>query len=163
MQLWREQLRRREVQIGAAVVAVLAVVVGVTVASSGGSGPRSTAAPTASQVAAEPASATPPAEGTPFKLMTPGPTIPAGHWRWKGLVIDQDSKPLPGVCVHIGPGDCRFNSIRTDEEGRWVIDFPMVDVVYDFHFVKEGYDIVNDSIRTQAAGELNVRMLPKKP
>ena len=110
----------------------------------------------------EPTAATPPAEGTPFHLSTPGPTVPAGHWRWTGSVIDQDGKVLADVCVHIGPGDCRFNSIRTDQDGKWVIDFPQVDVQYDFHFVKDGYQTVDQSIRTQGPGDFQVRLIPKK-
>ena len=124
--------------------------------------PSATASPTTQQIA-EPSAATPPAEGTPFHLNTPGPTVPAGHWRWTGDVIDQDGKPLPGVCVHIGPGDCQFNSIRTDEKGKWVIDFPQVGVQYDFHFVKDGYQKVDYSIRTQAPGDFEVRMIPVHP
>ena len=116
---------------------------------------------TATPATPAPTQATPPAEGTPFRLITPGPTIPAGHWRWTGSVIDQDGKPLAGVCVHIGPGECRFNSVRTDEQGKWVIDFPQVDVQYDFHFVKEGYQTVDLSIRTQGAGDLPIRMIPR--
>jgi len=164
MQSWRDQLRRREVQIGAAVIAVLAVIVGVGVAasSSGSEYGKVPAAPTASRLEAEPAAATPPAAGTPFRLLTPGPTIPAGHWRWSGSVIDENGDPLTGVCVHIGPGECRFNSVRTDEEGKWVIDFPQVDVVYEFHFIKEGYQQVDDTIRTQGPGELRERLIPKK-
>ena len=61
--------------------------------------------------------------------------------------------------MHIGPGECRFNSIRTDELGKWVIDFPQVDVQYDFHFVKEGYQRVDVSIRTQGPGEMPIRMI----
>ncbi len=106
-----------------------------------------------------PAAATVPAEGTPFRLITPGPTIPAGHWRWRGQVLDIEGKPLAGVCVHIGPGDCRFNSIRTDDDGRWVIDFPQVDVMYEFHFTKDGYQRDDETIRTQGPGELNIRMV----
>jgi hypothetical protein len=109
----------------------------------------------------EPTKATPPAEGTPFRLLTPGPTVPAGHWRWKGRVIDKDDKPLAGVCVHIGPGDCQFNSIRTDDDGRWVIDFPQVDVIYQFHFVKDGLQRVDQDIRTTGPGDFEVRMIPK--
>ena len=124
------------------------------------SGPAATS-PTASPIV-EPTAATPPAEGTPFKLNTPGPTVPEGHWRWSGSVIDQDSKPLSGVCVHIGPGDCRFNSIRTDEKGKWVIDFPQVNVEYDFHFVKDGYQTVDQAIQTTGPGDFQVRMIPTK-
>ncbi len=160
MQSWRDQLRRRPVQIGGAVLLTIAVVIGVALATRSAT-PAARAVPTASRLQPEPTAATPPAEGTPFRLLTPGPTVPAGHWRWKGSVIDQDNKPLAGVCVHIGPGECRFNSIRTDEEGRFVIDFPQVDVVYEFHFIKEGYQQVDESIRTQAPGELNIRMIPK--
>ena len=43
--------------------------------------------------------------------------------------------------------------MRTDEKGKWVIDFPQVDVQYDFHFVKDGYEKVDYSIRTQAPGQ----------
>ena len=121
---------------------------------------RVAASPTAVQVV-EPTAATPPAEGTPFHLNTPGPTVPEGHWRWTGSVIDQDGNPLSGVCVHIGPGDCRFNSIRTDEKGKWVIDFPQVDVQYDFHFVKDGYQTVDQSVRTQGPGDFQVRLIPR--
>src|SRR5438093_13691252 len=84
-------------------------------------GPSGTAGVPTASPGNEPTKATPPAEGTPFRLLTPGPTVPAGHWRWTGRVIDTNSKPLPGVCVHIGPGDCQFNSVRSDDDGRWVI------------------------------------------
>ncbi len=77
-------------------------------------------------------------------------------------MIDQDGKILADVCVHIGPGDCRFNSVRTDQDGKWVIDFPQVDVQYDFHFVKDGYQTVDQSIRTQGPGDFQVRLIPKK-
>ena len=133
----------------------LAVAVVAACSSSG----QVATSPTATQVV-EPTAATPPAEGTPFRLNTPGPTIPEGHWRWTGSVIDQDGNPLPGVCVHIGPGDCRFNSIRTDEKGKWTIDFPQVDVQYDFHFVKDGYKRVDTTIRTQGPGEIPLQMTP---
>ena len=111
-------------------------------------------------VSPEPSAATPPASGTPFRLVTPGPTVPEGHWRWTGQVFDEKGAPLTGVCVHIGPGECRFNSIRTDDQGKWVIDFPQVDVQYDFHFVKDGYQRVDISIRTQGPGEIPIRMVP---
>ena len=109
----------------------------------------------------EPTAATPPASGTPFQRVTPGPTVPAGHWRWIGRTIDEKSDPLPGVCVHIGPGDCQFNSVRTDDQGRWVIDFPQVDVMYEFHFVKEGYQTVDQTIETKGPGQFEVRLIPK--
>src|SRR5438477_7939938 len=124
------------------------------------SGPAATS-PTASPTV-EPTAATPPAEGTPFHLNTPGPTVPEGHWRWAGSVIDQDSKPLPGACLPIGPGGRRFNSIRTDDQGKWVIDFPQVNVEYDFHFVKDGYQTVDQSIQTTGPGDFQVRMIPTK-
>ncbi|MBI3522191.1 MAG: carboxypeptidase regulatory-like domain-containing protein [Chloroflexi bacterium] len=106
-----------------------------------------------------PVAATPLAEGTPFKLLTPGPTVPAGHWRWTGQVLDGDGKPLPGVCVHIGPGECHFTSITTDADGRWVIDFPQVDVMYEFHFSKDGYAQVDQTVRTTGPRDLDVRMV----
>jgi len=141
---------------------IRALLLVVSVISACGSPQAVTSSPTAQPVP-EPTAATPPAQGTPFHLNTPGPTVPAGHWRWVGDVIDQDGKPLAGVCVHIGPGDCQFNSIRTDEKGKWVIDFPQVDVQYDFHFVKDGYQKVDYTIRTQAPGDFEVRMIPTKP
>lgn len=125
----------------------------------GGSAPAAVATPQTPTPTAEPTAATAPASGTPFRLITPGPTVPEGHWRWTGQVFDEIGTPLAGVCVHIGPGECRFNSIRTDETGKWVIDFPQVDVQYDFHFVKEGYQRVDVSIRTQGPGELPIRMI----
>lgn len=161
MRAWLERLRtgdRRAVALtaaGASLVFVALLVVGLVAFRGEAPAPKAlpslTPPPTVS-------AATPPA-GTPFKLITPGPTVPAGHWRWRGTVIDGEGKPLEGVCVHIGPGDCRFNSIRTDEKGQWVIDFPQVDVMYEFHFTKEGYRQVDDQIRTQAPGELNIRMI----
>ena len=163
MPSWRDQLRRREVQIGAAVVGV-AIVIGAVAYAASSRSPYTILAPsaTAPRISSEPTAATPPALGTPFKLLTPGPTIPAGHWRWTGTVVDQDGNPLPGVCVHIGPGDCRFNSIRTDDDGKWVIDFPQVDVFYEFHFLKEGFQQVDETIRTEGPGEMHERMTPKK-
>ncbi len=124
------------------------------------SGPKAEGPATAPQVTELP-KATPPAEGTPFHLVTPGPTIPAGHWRWTGRTIDEKSNPLPGVCVHIGPGDCQFNSVRTDDLGKWVIDFPQVDVQYVFHFVKDGYQTVDQIIETKGPGQFEVRLIPK--
>ena len=164
MQSWRDQLRRREVQIGAAVIGVLAVIVGVTVSASSSTSEYGKLPPaaSASRLEAEPTAATTRPEGTPFKLLTPGPTVPTGHWRWSGTVIDENNNPLADVCVHIGPGECRFNSVRTDDRGKWVIDFPQVDVVYEFHFMKEGYQQVDDTIRTQGPGELRERLIPKK-
>ena len=100
--------------------------------------------------------------GATFHLVTPGPTVPAGHWRWTGRVIDLDGNPLPDVCVHIGPGECRFNSVRTDDQGKWVIDFPQVDVSYEFHFTKQGLQQVDQTVRTQGPGQLEIRMIPTR-
>lgn len=160
MKVWMERLRARDrravaLTAGAAALLVLLLFVGLFAFRS--ESPAAKAPPTLTPPPTVTA-ATPPA-GTPFRLITPGPTVPAGHWRWRGAVVDVDDKPIEGVCVHIGPGDCRFNSIRTDEKGQWVIDFPQVDVFYDFHFIKEGYRQVDDRIRTQAPGDLRTRMV----
>ena len=160
MRSWLERLRARDRRAVAVTAAAASLVVMLLVgglfalrseAPAARARPSLTPPPTVT-------AATPPA-GTPFRLVTPGPTVPAGHWRWRGTVVDVDDKPIEGVCVHIGPGDCRFNSVRTDEKGQWVIDFPQVDVVYEFHFIKEGYRPVDDQIRTQAPGELRIRMV----
>ena len=63
--------------------------------------------------------------------------------------------------MHIGPGDCQFNSVRTDDQGKWVIDFPQVDVMYEFHFVKDGYQTVDQTIETKGPGQFEVRLIPK--
>ena len=138
---------------------LLALVLFAGLAACGGGGDAAKGPTTASPFN-EPTAATPPASGTPFHLNTPGPTVPPGHWRWSGRVIDENGNPLPGVCVHIGPGDCQFNSIRSDDQGKWVIDFPQVDVMYEFHFVKDGYQKVDQTIETQAPGQFEVRLIP---
>jgi hypothetical protein len=71
---------------------------------------------------------------------TPTPTPDPAVWRFEGRVVDPDGKPLPGVCVVIGPHGCQRGSPRTDDRGVYFIDLPQVTTVtYDLYFVREGY------------------------
>jgi len=105
---------------GAAVLAVV-LVIAFVVAIRGAGAPATsvTAAPAASDTA------------TP----TPGPQA----WRLDGVVIDEQGKPVEGVCVGLGPAVCTDVNPRTDAKGRWFIDLPKASVDYDFHFTKPGY------------------------
>jgi hypothetical protein len=156
---WPTWARDRRVQAGAAAAVVL-VVAAIAIALARG-GAQDARGPARASPFNEPTAATANPAGT-FHLLTPGPTVPAGHWRWSGRVIDQAGKGLADVCVHIGPGECRFNSVRTDDQGKWVIDFPQVDVIYEFHFVKQGFQTVDQTVRTEGPGQLEVRMIPSQ-
>ncbi len=85
------------------------------------------------QAAQEPVTYSPPPPPTP----TPSPQ--PGLWRWEGVVVDGDGKPLADVCVAVGPHGCVPSSPRTDARGVWFIDFPQAAVDYDLHFIKPGY------------------------
>jgi hypothetical protein len=68
----------------------------------------------------------------------PPPTV-EGLWRIEGTVVDQDQKPIEGVCLAIGPVGCQPVSPRTDKDGKLYFDLPVANVDYDFHFTKPGY------------------------
>lgn len=82
-----------------------------------------------------PISPPPPAAPTP----TPDPLV----WRFEGVVVDAEGKPLQNACVIIGPRGCQRGSIRTDSGGRYYVDMPQnPTVVYDFFFALEGHEVV---------------------
>jgi hypothetical protein len=79
-------------------------------------------------------SAGPPPTPTPY----PPPTV-EGLWRIEGTVIDENQKPIEGVCLAIGPVGCQPVSPRSDKNGKFYFDLPVANVDYDFHFTKPGY------------------------
>lgn len=91
-------------------------------------------------------STAPPATPTPY----PPPTV-EGLWRIEGTVIDENQKPIEGVCLAIGPVGCQAVSPRSDKSGKFYFDLPVANVDYDFHFTKPGYQ------------QLDVRIHPTGP
>ena len=85
----------------------------------------------------------------PSSLAEPSPTPEASEaptpapfpnvWRIDGIVLDDQNKPIEGVCVGLGPGICTDVNPRTDAKGRWHMDLPKVSVDYEFHFTKPGF------------------------
>src|SRR5260221_65968 len=82
--------------------------------------------------------ALPPATPTPY----PPPTV-EGLWRIEGTVIDENQKPVEGVCLAIGPVGCQTVSPRSDKNGKFYFDLPVANVEYDFHFTKAGYQTLD--------------------
>ena len=68
----------------------------------------------------------------------PPPTV-EGLWRIEGTIVDQDQKPIEGVCLAIGPVGCQPVSPHSDKDGKFYFDLPVANVDYDFHFTKAGY------------------------
>ncbi len=78
--------------------------------------------------------------GPPAPTPTPYPPPPVeGLWRIEGAVIDENQKPIEGVCLAIGPLGCRATSPKSDSAGRFFFDLPPANVDYDLHFTKAGY------------------------
>jgi hypothetical protein len=92
----------------------------------------------------------PAATPTPY----PPPTV-EGLWRITGTVIDESNKPIEGVCLVIGPLDCRATSPRSDKDGRYYFDLPVANVDYDLHFIKAGYQQLDVRIHPTGPGEFN--------
>lgn len=80
----------------------------------------------------------------------PPPTV-EGLWRIEGAVIDENQKPIEGVCLAIGPVGCQPVSPHSDKDGKFYFDLPVANVDYDFHFTKPGYQ------------QLDVRIHPNGP
>jgi hypothetical protein len=80
----------------------------------------------------------------------PPPTV-EGLWRIEGSVMDEANKPIEGVCLVIGPLDCRATSPKSDKSGKYYFDLPVANVDYDLHFIKIGYQ------------QLDVRIHPIAP
>jgi hypothetical protein len=80
---------------------------------------------------------------SPPPLTSPTPTPDPLVWRFEGIVVDTDGKPIDNVCVIIGPRGCQRGSIRTKDGGRYYIDMPQnATIVYDLFFALEGYEVV---------------------
>ena len=95
-------------------------------------------------------------------LPTPAPTptsypppLVEGLWRMEGAVIDENNKPLEGVCLAIGPLGCRATSPKSDAAGRFYFDLPPANVDYDLHFSKAGYQTLDVRIHPSAPSVFN--------
>jgi hypothetical protein len=88
---------------------------------------------------------------------SPSPTATQlGMWRIQGTITDTAVKPLGGVCIGVGPAVCTSTNPRTDTQGRWFIDLPAVEVEYDLHFTKDGYQPVSTHIKLNGPQTLGV-------
>jgi hypothetical protein len=87
---------------------------------------------------------------TPTPTPYPPPTV-EGLWRIEGHVADEQSKPIEGVCLAIGPVGCQAVSPHSDKNGNFYFDLPVANVDYEFHFTKPGYQ------------QLDVRIHPTGP
>ena len=91
-------------------------------------------------------------QGAPKPTPTPyPPPTQEGLWRIEGAVIDENQKPIEGVCLAIGPVGCQPVSPRSDKDGKFYFDLPIANVDYDFHFIKPGFQ------------QLDVRIHPNGP
>ena len=78
----------------------------------------------------------------------PPPTV-EGLWRIDGTVVDENQKPIEGVCLAIGPVGCQPVSPRSDKDGKFYFDLPVANVEYDFHFTKPGYQQLDAHVKPQ--------------
>jgi hypothetical protein len=83
---------------------------------------------------------------TPTPTPYPPPTL-EGLWRVEGTILDENQKPIEGVCLAIGPVGCQPVSPRSDKEGKFYFDLPVANVDYDFHFTKAGYQQLDAKVR----------------
>jgi len=86
-------------------------------------------------------------QGAPKPTPTPypPPTV-EGLWRIEGTILDENQKPIEGVCLAIGPVGCQPVSPRSDKDGKFYFDLPVANVDYDFHFTKAGYQQVDAKV-----------------
>lgn len=87
---------------------------------------------------------------------TPTPSPMPGTWRWEGVVVDEQGRPIEGVCVVVGPSGCQPTNPRTDARGVWYVDFPQAEVQYDLHFTKDGYRTYSARITPTSSWTYNV-------
>jgi hypothetical protein len=99
------------------------------------------------------ASATP--QTSEAATATPSPTV----WRLEGVVMDEQGKPVEGVCVGLGPSICTDVNPRTDAKGRWYIDLPKAVVEYDFHFTKPGFQQFDMHVRAVTSQTFAIRLV----
>ena len=86
--------------------------------------------------------------------MAPSPRL--GTWRIQGTITDTQVRPLEGVCIGVGPAVCTETNPRTDALGHWFLDLPAVEVEYDLHFTKDGYQPTGTHIRLTGPQTLGV-------
>lgn len=110
--------RDRRLWIGAVVLLLIAVALGVAYCGS--------------------RSAPPVAAPTPTPTAIPAPTV-EGLWRIEGHIADQNGAPIEGVCLAIGPVGCQPVSPQSGKDGNFRFDLPVANVDYDFHFTKAGF------------------------
>lgn len=91
---------------------------------------------------------------------TPTATPQPGLWRIQGYVVDEDQRPLRGVCVVIGPRGCQPFSPHTDDRGHWFIDVAEGKTVFDFYFEMPGYNTVWLHLQPTGPAEYNVVLRP---
>ena len=86
-------------------------------------------------------------QGAPKPTPTPypPPTV-EGLWRIEGTILDENQKPIDGVCLAFGPVGCQPVSPRSDKDGKFYFDLPVANVDYDFHFTKAGYQQVDAKV-----------------
>jgi hypothetical protein len=86
-------------------------------------------------------------QGAPKPTPTPypPPTV-EGLWRIEGSILDENQKPIEGVCLAIGPVGCQPVSPHSDKDGKFYFDLPVANVDYDFHFTKAGYQQVDAKV-----------------
>ena len=46
------------------------------------------------------------------------------------------------MTLRAGPNGCQPHSPRTDDRGVYIIDLPVAENAYDFHWTKDGYQEV---------------------
>jgi hypothetical protein len=97
----------------------------------------------------------------PPRWPSPTPTADPQIWRFEGVVVDAEGKPLQNVCVIIGPGDCPPRGLRTDEGGRYSVDLPQnATIRYSFRFALDGYEVVLHRAQPNGPTVFNV-ILPR--
>ncbi len=94
------------------------------------------------------------AASKPTPTPYPPPTV-EGLWRIEGNVIDENQKPIEGVCLAIGPVGCQPVSPRSDKDGKFYFDLPVANVDYDFHFTKPGYQTFDVRIHPNGPSNFN--------
>ena len=99
------------------------------------------------------------AVATPEPSESPTPAPSPNLWRLDGVVVDEEGKPVEGVCVGLGPAICTDVNPRTDAKGRWYIDLPKAVVDYDFHFTKPGFQQFDMRARVVTPQTFRIRLL----
>ncbi|HVE67658.1 MAG TPA: carboxypeptidase-like regulatory domain-containing protein [Solirubrobacteraceae bacterium] len=92
---------------------------------------------------------------------TPTPTPDPAIWRVHGLVVDEQGRPIPDVCVAIGPHGCLQYSPRTNANGIFFFDAPQIPTVsYDLHYFTSEYQLL--TMRVTPTGPTTFRVTLRK-